>query len=100
MQLDQLQSIEGHLQNLLDALHVKGTGHIITDDYDRRKKLLRMTITALQKLDRGEAVGGDIPDRPNYESGPGSPSNALSLNEPSCGYAGKDPMEDYLARFR
>jgi hypothetical protein len=79
--LQTLQSIEGVLKDLLLKLGVteaqSDTRLGVTDKESRRRKLLRMAIQELQKLDSGGA--------------------AMSLEET---YVGKDPMADYMNRFR
>lgn len=95
-----LQSIEADLRNVLDKLHVPDISSKIvdSDNWGRRKKLLKLTINTLQRLYNGESVGGISARSRDFDTGPGSPSNALSLNEPS--YAGKDALADYMDRFR
>jgi hypothetical protein len=74
-----LQSIEGTMQDLCLKLSVLEARHLRWDNTeDRQRQLAQLVIKSLTKLLDGGEVGG-TPPRPDYESGPGSPSNALSL---------------------
>src|SRR5262249_8682525 len=77
--VNSLQNVEGHCKAICLALHITEAQHLTIDTDERRKTLVRMTIKALQGLMGGDA-GGGLPARPSYEAGPGSPSNALSMD--------------------
>src|SRR5215831_3909679 len=96
--VNSLQNIEGHLKAICLSLHVIEAQHLVLDSNERRKALVKMTIKSLQKLLDGDDAGGGPPDQPSYTPGPGSPSNAAMSMEET--YTGKDPMADYMARFR
>jgi hypothetical protein len=91
-----LASIEGVMKDLCLKLSVTEAHHIqwVTNE-ERHKKLAQLVIKSLTKLLDGGEVGG-TPPRPDYDNGPGSPSNALSLENTAPGGA---DLSYYLKYF-
>lgn len=74
-----LQACEGLMSDILNRLQVSERHRIgELDPGKRRRKLAQMVISALQTALDGKNPGTSIP-RPDYEAGPGSPSNPGNL---------------------
>src|SRR5262249_22276384 len=56
--MNQLQTVEGYMKSLCLALHITEAQHIQGTADERRRKLVKLTISALRELDGGGAAMG------------------------------------------